>query len=89
MLRKACILGDPQTKGDKIRKCCLTLAYSRAERGRKYYVTPEFSNVSDKKKQNQKTKPTLGVTPMPLVSQIWVSSTARLPNNCTMLSAPP
>ena len=31
MLRHPCILGDPQTKGDKIRHRCLTPAFSGAK----------------------------------------------------------
>ena len=51
------------------------------------YVTPAFSGVPNKGEQNQKSKPTLGVTMMPLVSQSM--GTARHPNSCTALSAPP
>ena len=36
------------------------------KRGRKCYVTPAFSGVPNKGGQNQKSKPTLGVTMMPL-----------------------
>ena len=32
MLRHSCILGDPQTKGDKIRSGCLTPAFSGAQK---------------------------------------------------------
>ena len=35
-----------------------------AKRGRKCYITPAFSGVPNKREQNQKTKPTLGVTMM-------------------------
>ena len=36
------------------------------KRGRKCYVTPAFSGVPNKGEQNQKSKPTLQVTMMPL-----------------------
>ena len=36
------------------------------KRGRKCYVTPAFSGVPNKGGQNQKSKPPLGVTMMPL-----------------------
>ena len=39
MLRHPCVLGGPQTKGDKIRIGCLTPAFSGPKRGRKCYVT--------------------------------------------------
>ena len=35
MLRHPCILGDPQTKGDKIRKGYLTPAFSGAQKRRR------------------------------------------------------
>ena len=38
------------------------------KRGRKCYVTPAFSGVPNKGEQNQKSKPTLRVTMMPLVA---------------------
>ena len=41
MLRHPCILGGPQTKGDKIRIGCLTRAFSGAQNRR----TPAFSGV--------------------------------------------
>ena len=34
------------------------------KRGQKFYVTPAFSGVSNKREQNQKSKPTPGVTMM-------------------------
>ena len=45
MVRHPCILGGPQTKGDKIRTGCLNPAFSGPRRGRKCYVTPAFSGV--------------------------------------------
>ena len=36
------------------------------KRGRKCYITPAFSGVPNKGGQNQKSKPPLGVTMMPL-----------------------
>ena len=36
------------------------------KRGRKCYITPAFSGVPNKGGQNQKSKPTPGVTMMPL-----------------------
>ena len=55
------------------------------KRGRKCYVTPAFSGVPNKGGQNQKSKPTLGVTMMLLVSKRgfkdcpgFLNSTGRL-----------
>ena len=36
------------------------------KRGRKCYITPAFSGVPNKGRQNQNSKPPLGVTMMPL-----------------------
>ena len=74
-----------QNKGDEIRIGCLTLVPSRGPtRGWKCYVTPAFSGAHKRAEvlhnplilggpqqrgQNQKSKLTLGVTMMPLVSQ--------------------
>ena len=41
----------------------------RPKRGRKCYVTPAFSGVSQQRGQNQKSKPTLGVTMVLLIFQ--------------------
>ena len=40
MLRHPCILGDPQTKGDKIRSGCLTLAFSQSQKRVKMLRSP-------------------------------------------------
>ena len=57
----------------------------RPKRGRKCYVTPAFSGVPNKGGQNQKSKRTLGVTMMLLVSKRgfkdcpgFLNSTGRL-----------
>ena len=46
MLWHACLLGGPQTNGDKIRSGYLTRAFSGIpKRGRKCDVTPAFSGI--------------------------------------------
>ena len=47
------ILGDPQTKGYKIRIGCLSPASQRPKSGRKCYVTPAFSSIPKQRGQNQ------------------------------------
>ena len=48
VLNNPCILGGPQTLGDKIRNRCLSPAFSGPRRGRKHYITPAFSGVPNK-----------------------------------------
>ena len=48
MLRQPCILGDPQTNGDKIRIGCLNPAFWGPTSGRKCYVNLAFSGVPNK-----------------------------------------
>ena len=43
MLRHPCILGDPRTKGDKIRIGCLTPAFSGLEEGGN--ATPHYGST--------------------------------------------
>ena len=57
MLRDPCILGDPQTNGDKIRSRYLTLAFSGAKRGQNCYVSPAFSGSPMKKSENHNWLP--------------------------------
>ena len=64
-----CILGGPQTKGDKIRSGCLTPAFSGAHKRADVLRNPCILGGPQQRRQNQKSKPTLGVTMMPLVSQ--------------------
>ena len=64
-----CILGDPQTKGDKIRIGCLTPAFSGAQKKSEMVRHPCILGGPQQRGQNQISKPTLGVTMMPLVSQ--------------------
>ena len=66
MLGHPCILGDPRTKGDKIRIGSLTLAFSGARKRAEMLRQP---CILGDLQQNQISKPTLGVTMMPLVSQ--------------------
>ena len=70
MLRHHCILGGPKKKGDKIRIGCLTLTFSGAQKRVEMRRHPcILGGPQTKGWQNQKSKPTLGVTMMPLVSQ--------------------
>ena len=69
MLRHPCILGDPQTKGDKIRIGCLTSAFSGARKRAEMLRHPCILGGPQQRVQNQISKPMLGVTMMPLVSQ--------------------
>ena len=48
MLHHPCILGDPQTNGDKIRIGCLNPAFWGATSGLKCYVNPAFSGIPNK-----------------------------------------
>ena len=48
MLHNPCILGAPQTKGDKIRIGCLGPALWGATKGRKCYITLAFSGIPNK-----------------------------------------
>ena len=49
MLCHPYILGDPQTKGDKIRSGCLNLAFSGPKEGQKCYATLAFLGVPKQK----------------------------------------
>ena len=48
MLHQPCILGDPQTNGDKIRIGCLNPAFWGPTSGRKCYVNLAFSGVPNR-----------------------------------------
>ena len=69
MLCHPCILGIPQTKGDKTRIGCLTPAFSGAQKRTEMLCHPYILGGPQQRGQNQISKPTLGVTMMPLVSQ--------------------
>ena len=69
MLRYPRILGHCQTKKDNIRSGCLTRTFSGTQKRAEMLCHPAFLGVPNKKGQNQKTKPTLTITMMPLVSQ--------------------
>ena len=65
MLRRPCILEDPQTKGDKIRHGCLTPAFSGPKRGRKCYVTTAFLGVPNAKRGDKiRSGPQVGTKPI-------------------------
>ena len=70
MLRHPCILGDPQTKGDKIRSGYLTPASSGAQKRAEMLRHPCILGGPQQRGQNEISKPTLGVTMMPLVSLV-------------------
>ena len=58
MLHHSCILGDPQTKGDKIRSGCLTPAFSGAEKRAKMLRHPcILGDPQTKGEKNQKWPP--------------------------------
>ena len=69
MLCHPCIRRDPQTKGDKIRRGCLTPSFSGAQKRVEMLYHPYILGGPQQRGQNQKSKPMLGVTMMPLVSQ--------------------
>ena len=69
MLRHPCISVGPQTKGDKIRIGCLTPAFSGTQKRAEMLHHPCILGGLQQRGQNQISKPTLGVTMMPLVSQ--------------------
>ena len=69
MLCHPYILGDPQTKGDKIRIGCLTPAFSGARKRGEMLLHPCILGGPQQRGQNQISKRALGVTMMPLVSQ--------------------
>ena len=48
LLHHPCILGGPQTRGNKIRIGCLNPTFWGAKSGRKCYITPTFSGVPNK-----------------------------------------
>ena len=57
MLCHPCILGAPQTKGDKKEVSTSSLPSYRPKRGRKGYATLAFSGIPDKAGQNKKWPP--------------------------------
>ena len=67
VLCNPCILGGPQTKGDKIRIGCPTHAFSGAHKRAEVLHNPCILGGPQQRRQNQKSKPTLGVTMMPLL----------------------
>ena len=69
MLRHPCILGVPQTKRDKIRIGCLTRAFLGAQKRAEMLCHPCILGGTQAKGHNQKSKCTLVVTMMPLVSE--------------------
>ena len=69
MLRNPCIVRGPRTKGDKIRLGCRTPAFSGAHKRAEVLHNPYNLEGPQQKGQNQKSKPALGVTMMPLVPQ--------------------
>ena len=69
VLSNPCILGDPQTKGDEIRIGYLTPAFSGAQKSAEVLHNPCILGGPQQRGQNHKSKPTLGVTMMPLASQ--------------------
>ena len=56
-------------KGDKIRSGCLTLAFSGAQKRAELLRNPYVPGGPQQRGQNRKSKPILGATMMPLVSQ--------------------
>ena len=69
MLWHPYILGDPQTKGDKIRIGYLTPASLGAQKRAEMLCHPCILRDPQKGGQNQISRARLGVTMMPLVSQ--------------------
>ena len=61
LLRNPYILGDPQTKGDKIRSGDLTPPFSGAKRGRNCYVKPTFLGIP----KQTGTKSEVATSPLP------------------------
>ena len=58
MLHHPCILGDPQTNGDKIRNGCLNPAYWGAHKWAEMLRHPCFLGDPQQRGQNQSTKKT-------------------------------